>query len=133
MQNYTCYQCLEKKEGKPWIIYEDNPNICMCGYLCNKRSEIVETHYNKVLNREDFDYLRPIIPQKKETHFIPKSRFEQSIMTDDEYQKYQDDYSEYFAFRPDEHQVHIDNVKNDEYTKEVEDEYNHSESGPDDY
>ena len=133
MQNYTCYQCLEKKEGKPWIIYEDSPNICMCGYLCNKRSGIVETHYNKVLNREDFDYLRPIIPQKKETQFIPKSRFEQSIMTDDEYQKYQDDYSEYFAFRPDEHQVHIENVKNDEYTKEVEDEYNHYESGSDDY
>lgn len=132
--SYICYQCKEKKTGKPWIIYEDNPNICLCGYLCNVRSNVVSTHYEKVLNREDFDYLCPILPKNKEKkRFIPKSEFEQSLMTDDEYHKYRDEYSEYFAYRPDEHEVHIENVKNDEYMKDVEDEYNHYESGSDDY
>lgn len=134
IMSYICYQCKEKKTGKPWIIYEDNPNICMCGYLCNVRSGIVSTHYGKVLNREDFDYLCPILPKKNEREiFIPKSEFEQSLMTDDEYHKYKDEYSEYFAYRPEEHQVYLENKENDSHSKCIEDEYNISDNDSDDY
>ena len=128
MDSYTCFHCKEKKTGKPWVIYEDNPNICMCGYLCSVRSKVVETHYNRVLNREDFDYLRPIIPQKEKSKFIPKSDFEQSLMTDEEYEKYQDDYNEYFAYRPEEHEVYLETKENDTHSKFIEDEFNASEN-----
>lgn len=128
MQNYTCFQCLEKKEGKPWIIYEDNPNICMCGYNCNKKSEKVHNNYNKILNREDFDYLRPIIPKNNVKQFIPKSEFEQSLMTNEEFNKYSEDYNEYFAYRPEEHQVYLENKDNDEYSKNLEEDFSDMES-----
>ena len=127
MQNYTCFQCQEKKEGKPWVIYEDKPNVCLCGYLCNKESDKVNTHSDKVLNREDFDYLRPIIPQNKIKQFVPKSVFEQSLMTNEEFYKYLEDYNEYFAYRPEEHQVYLESVKNDEYTKSIEEDYDDEE------
>lgn len=134
MQNYTCYQCQEKKEGKPWVIYEDKPNVCLCGFLCNHKSQKVMTHYNKVLNKEDFDYLRPIIPTNNEYNFVPKSEFEQSLMTDEEFSKYQEEYNEYFAYRPEEHQVYLENVNNDEHTRSIE-EFNGDEESDtqDDY
>jgi hypothetical protein len=134
--SYTCYHCKEKKMGKPWVIYDDNPNknICMCGYLCNVRSNILETHYDRVINREDFNYLCPILPVKKEKKkFIPKSEFEQSLMTDDEYQKYISEYNEYFAYRPQEHQIYLENKESETRTEYIENEYNSESELNDDY
>ena len=49
-------------------------------------------------------------------------------MTDEEYEKYQDDYNEYFAYRPEEHEVYLENKKNDIHSKFIEDEFNASDN-----
>lgn len=130
-----CYQCKKEVTAKPWITYTLEPKVHLCSYHCNYIAALSKEHYNKIENKEDFEDLRPILPKKKDkVGFFRKSSFELSLMSDEEYRKYQGAYNEYYSFRPEEHIVHQEIQDNDDYEKMIENEcYLSDEEYADDY
>ena len=65
-----CSICKKEIPGKPWISIrcEKGCIIHGCSYLCNNRmSELVGNNfYEKVINKEDFNYLFPVLQGKKQ-------------------------------------------------------------------
>ena len=61
----NCAICQKTIEGKPWISinYDSETVIHGCSYICNTRMEQIvgKNHYEKVINKSDFNYLFPII------------------------------------------------------------------------
>ena len=50
--------------------HENNEFIYCCSYICNKGVAAVtgERYFHLLVNKEDFDFLRPVLNNKKETN-----------------------------------------------------------------
>lgn len=66
MEN-TCIVCKKTIEGKPWISIECDKGCVIhgCSYICNNRIGIYRGNNYRVINKEDFNYLFPIVDSKK--------------------------------------------------------------------
>ncbi len=78
----TCFICSKKSDA--WLLLKNDKfnidengetigdTIQACSYLCsNKLQSTLPLNYSHlVLNREDFCYLRPIVPKKKQFSYL---------------------------------------------------------------
>jgi len=76
---YNCNTCKKQKNNKIWAIYYNESKKCdvnVCSYLCYNIEEKENNNVWKNLkNKEDFNFLYPIITPKKEK-FVIKSEQE---------------------------------------------------------
>ena len=65
-----CSICKKEIPGKPWISIRCAKDCIIhgCSYLChNRMGELVGNNfYEKVINKEDFNYLFPVLQDKKQ-------------------------------------------------------------------
>jgi hypothetical protein len=91
--NKCCCICQKNMndEKKPWMIlnheYNHQTITYCCSYICSKRIEHVVGKYysHKVINKEDFNMLFPILNDKKENN---------SFNTNMDYETIQDEIDE---------------------------------------
>ena len=114
----TCFICNSSKQ--PWLLLSNNfhtdeegkpigNTIHTCSYLCSKkiREHLPPNYGNLILNKEDFDYLCPIV-SKKEQEF--------QFLTLEEIMKLSEDKREEYYLRKEE------NISNDSTKQEIYDE-----------
>ena len=113
---YKCNICQLCKRGEIWMKYHININqttdnketINICSYLCSKsyfKNKIFKL--DRVINREDFNYLRPIL-NKKKYNFKILSLNEIEKLSDNEYNKYIKDLDNYFILNPERAKIQLD-------------------------
>ena len=97
MNCVICNDTCDKYDGKEWItLKNDNyfgryqPTIHYCSYLCYQRTKhhLPQNHWKNVLNKEDFDDLRPILNSNQEKSFEYITYSEYIRMTDTEKEEY---------------------------------------------
>ena len=93
-----CKDVCDKYEGKEWIsLKNDNyfdsfrPVVHYCSYLCFQRNKdsLPKDHWKNVLNKADFDFPRPVIPNKNNPQFEYLTYNEYIRMTDEEKNDYE--------------------------------------------
>ena len=68
---YRCECCNMRGHGKPWAIYKDVIKKNICSYLCYGKMNMTDKNlWSKVINKNDFFDLRPILPDKKNDFMI---------------------------------------------------------------
>ena len=86
----------------------DKETINICSYLCSKsyfKDKIFKL--DRVINREDFNHLRPIL-NKKKYNFKILSLNEIEKLSDNEYNKYIKDLDNYFILNPERAKIQLD-------------------------
>tara|TARA_Y100000389_G_C17294546_1_gene429770 strand:- start:260 stop:682 length:423 start_codon:yes stop_codon:yes gene_type:complete len=139
----TCFICSKKSDA--WLLLKNDKfnidengvtigdTIQSCSYLCsNKLQSTLPLNYSHlVLNREDFSYLRPIVPKKKQFSYLTAGEI---MDLSDE------DREEYYNQRDD--QIELDTIRstirmeieNEEYnTMLIENDYENENPLEDDY
>lgn len=114
---YRCDNCLNENTGKPWSIFDLEPTVNICSYLCNKQfCENKDNIYKKLINKEDFNEINPYIGlnQEKEKDFILLSNEEITNLDDEEYKEYCYLRDEYFTFNPEKAKIEQEILDNEE-------------------
>ena len=105
---YVCECCNHTKYGKPWVVY--NPQVVynsvfdteknICSYLCYKSMNMDDKDlWSKVINKEDFIYLRPILPNKR-NEFVFLTNKELLNYDDSKLTEYYNDLNNYYMDNP---------------------------------
>ena len=100
---YECECCNHTKYGKPWVLYkpqsfDTEKNIC--SYLCYKSMNMDDKDlWSKVINKEDFIYLRPILPNKR-NEFVFLTNKELLNYDDSKLTEYYNDLNNYYMDNP---------------------------------
>lgn len=70
----VCSICKKEIEGKPWISIQCDKDCIIhgCSYICNKKMSLLvgKNYLDKVINKEDFNYLFPIIRESTSTKTV---------------------------------------------------------------
>ena len=142
INNYTCSGNGETFQGKPWISLNikrwddlDGP-VTFSSYLEYKGNldKLPRRHFNLVLNKEDFNEPRPIIHKPKQETFNFLTETEIKDMTNDEYNNYKQELSDFSMMNPIRSEIYFEQMANDNYTREIEEDYpSEDEFTEDDY
>tara|TARA_Y100000389_G_C17290038_1_gene427553 strand:- start:329 stop:739 length:411 start_codon:yes stop_codon:yes gene_type:complete len=131
---YTCEQCSNKFK-KGWVtILKDDEYHTYCCYRCYQDNPILvpTKSIRKSTGREDV--IIPFIkPKKKEFEFL--TEFEIDQLSDNEFKNYSINLEEKNLLNPYKTNIYYENLKNDNYIKQLENEnleYS-SENDIDDY
>ena len=126
INTFMCSECNDIKKGKEWVNY-DNDNKCICSYLCYKSKSEKENIWDKINNKEDFNYPMPIQP-KKEEEFAFLTNFELMEFTDIELKNYYIKLNEYYMKDPERARLQMDILDESEYFSDTEEsEYDSDE------
>lgn len=141
--SYVCSGNGETYEGKPWMTlnYERWDNIrgpvTFSSYLEYKNSldKIPKRHFELIVNKEDFNHIRPVIKQPQVEKFIFLTETEMNLLTNEQYKQYIQDYEEESMFNQTRTDIYQEGLLNDEYVKHIEENCNSDEdsSSIDDY
>ena len=122
--SYTCHCCNKVTEGNAWMkIRTPGGPHHLCSYLCYTQSE---SRYPRnlsqyVINKEDFNYLFPVISEKSPKPFRLLKYEDFLQMTDSEINDYYDRLEE-STIDPIQLAVHEDEEREDMRTREIENE-----------
>lgn len=126
--SYICSGNGESYEGKPWMTLNidrwDNLKgpVTFSSYLEYKRNldKIPKKHMNLVENKEDFNYIAPIVNQTKEDSFVFLTETEINELSNEEYNNYKINYEENCMLNNTKHLIHEENIRNDNYIRMIE-------------
>ena len=109
---YNCNVCKLNKRGEIWMKYKksDKKDKCthICSYLCSKKYfENRVFKLDKVVNKKDFDFPRPIQYYKK-SDFKILSSDEIENLSDYEYIQYNKDLNNYMILNPERCRMQLD-------------------------
>tara|TARA_B110000285_G_scaffold135703_1_gene152045 strand:+ start:113 stop:538 length:426 start_codon:yes stop_codon:yes gene_type:complete len=112
--NYKCNICNKCKQTEIWLEYiiSENKNIKICSYLCNKKYFIDKIFkLDNVVNKKDFDLIRPII-KKNIKSFQILSNKEINNLNDNDYLNYYNNLDNYILLNPDRAKLQLNIQKN---------------------
>lgn len=117
-----------KRVEKYWVVFKNGTKCC--DYMCSVKHPF---DIREVVNIEDFSEPRPVLPKKKgEVNFTFKSEEELLQLNDDELLNYYEEFDYFRRYQPDKFSNDYDNYKEDQYIKEMENEYYLSTSDEED-
>jgi len=129
-KTYKCEHCNNIKTDIPWVNY-DIDNKCICSYLCYKNKNKIDTNlWSKVNNKDDFNYLCPILPKKKE-EFVFLTEKELMNFKDNELNEYFINMNEYYFKNPERASLQMTIMEEGYDTSESD--YDNSDTDSDDY
>ena len=119
---YSCDICALCKRGKPWLMYitrhGNKSNIC--SYLCYSKTDDVKM--KNILNKEDFNEIRPYIENKNEIKFLDQDDLDQ--LDNNQYSTYMDELYEKCLLNPEKYHAYIRSLNDDmEYCSESSEDY----------
>ena len=119
---YSCDICALCKRGKPWLMYitrhGDKSNIC--SYLCYSKTNDVKM--KNILNKEDFNEIRPHIENKNEIKFLDQDDLDQ--LDNNQYSTYMDELYEKCLLNPEKYYAYIRSLDdNMEYCSDSSEDY----------
>lgn len=137
-QSYICAGSQTKFEGKPWITidmprWDQIPGpVTFSSYLTYRHNldKLPHKHFELVVNKEDFNHIRPVISTPRKTEFRILTEGEIDLLTQSEYSQYKLDYEEQSCFNGIQDYVYESTLQNEEYIEQTSDE---TDSGIDDY
>ena len=133
---YVCECCKNTKYGKPWVVYniqvhnlqeykQTDTNIC--SYLCYKTMNVEDKDlWSKVINKEDFIDLRPILPNKKD-EFVLLTNKELLNYDDSKLTEYYNDLNKYYMDNPERASMQMEIMAECEGSDTSESEYSTSD------
>ena len=107
---YKCKICEFYKQDKIWMKYiiGNNKYINICSYLCSKKHfENKEFKLDKVVNKTDFDLIRPVNTVTN-YNFKILSINEIELLTNTEYNQYFIDLDNYVNLNPERAKLQLD-------------------------
>ena len=119
---YSCDICALCKRGKPWLMYitrhGNKSNIC--SYLCYSKTDDVKM--KNILNKEDFNEIRPYIENKNEIKFLDQDDLDQ--LDNNQYSTYMDELYEKCLLNPEKYHAYIRSLNDDmEYCSDSSEDY----------
>ena len=119
---YSCDICNVCKRGKPWLMYitrhGNKSNIC--SYLCYSKTNDVKM--KNILNKEDFNEIRPYIENKNEIKFLDQDDLDQ--LDNNQYSTYMDELYEKCLLNPEKYHAYIRSLNdNMEYCSDSSEDY----------
>lgn len=143
MKCIICNDDCDKYDGKPWILldnkeyFENKPSVVgYCSYLCHHRNThyLPKGYWKNVLNKEDFDFPFPILPNKNQGSFEYLTYSEYIKLTDNEKIDYESQKEIYQFLNPESSQFYNEQYEEDKRTHELENIHiDNSDSNTDDY
>ena len=126
--SYICSGNGETYEGKPWMTLNMNRwddlkgNVTFSSYLEYRRNldKIPKRHMDIVVNKEDFNYIAPVVIQPKEDTFTFLTETELNELSNEQYKNYKIEYEENSMLNNTKHLIHEENIQNDNYTRMLE-------------
>jgi len=137
-----CNDTCDKYDGKVWITlkndnyFENHPKIIhYCSYLCHHRNKhnLPKDYWKNVLNKEDFDDLRPITSNSKEKSFEYLTYNEYIQLTDKEKEKYDSQKEKNQLLDNEKYMFYNDIYEEDKRISMFEDQDSISDESFDDY
>jgi len=127
-EGYICQSCENIKESKPWVIYMmDDDKKCLCSYLCYKSMNVVdEKLWGKVMNKEDFNDLRPVLPKNVEK-FVFYTNRELSQFDDNKLQEYYVKLNAHYMENPERASMQMEIMEESEYSDGSSSDYSGSD------
>ena len=137
---YVCECCKNTKYGNPWVIFrpsvvfkpsvyklcEENHTDNICSYLCYKSMNVEDKDlWSKVVNKDDFIDLRPILPNKR-CEFIFLTEKELLHFDDNRLIEYYNDLNNYYMENPERASMQMEIMENCDIT-DSESEYSASD------
>jgi len=128
---YECECCKNTKYGKSWVLYkpceENHTEKNICSYLCYKSMNMDDKDlWSKVINKEDFIYLRPILPNKR-NEFVFLTNKELLNYDDSKLIEYYNDLNNYYMDNPERASMQMEIMAECECSDTSESEYNTSD------
>ena len=109
---YKCECCNMISHGKPWVIYKDVVKKNICSYLCyGKMNTNDKNLWSKVINKNDFFDLRPILSNKK-NDFMILTNEELSELDDNSIKKYYKKLNIYYYMNPERARLQLKIMEN---------------------
>jgi len=142
MNCVICNDTCDKYDGKEWItLKNDNyfgryhPTIHYCSYLCYQRTKhhLPKNHWEHVLNKTDFDDLRPTLISYKEKSFEYITYTEYIRLTDKEKEDYDSEKEINQSMDREKCMFYNDIYEEDKRTSMIEAEGSASDGADDDY
>ena len=138
-----CLSC--GKKSKPWLLLknvgfkvdEDGKNIGdtvhTCSYSCSMKIQNIlpKPYKHLILNQDDFCWLRPIVPKKKEFTYLTHSEI--MLLTEDEKTNYYNEAEEQLEFNTIKRDTLSELENEDKNTYYIENHYSSDELSMDDY
>jgi hypothetical protein len=122
---YVCECCNHTKYGKPWVVFDTEKNIC--SYLCYKSMNMDDKDlWSKVINKEDFIYLRPILPNKR-NEFVFLTNKELLNYDDSKLTEYYNDLNNYYMDNPERASMQMEIMEECDGSDTSESEYSASD------
>ena len=120
-KKYSCDICALCKRGKPWLMYitrhGNKSNIC--SYLCYSKTDDVKM--KNILNKEDFNEIRPHIENKNEIKFLDQDDLDQ--LDNNQYSTYMDELYEKCLLNPEKYHAYIRSLNDMEYCSDSSEDY----------
>lgn len=140
--SYTCIGTGKVVEGKPWITINmdrwdgiSGP-VTFSSYIAynNSLEKIPKQHIHLVENKEDFNYLLPIVTkQSKSESFNFLTETEINKLTNEEYRTYKEKLQEYYLLNPNRTEIEVTAMEDDAYQRELEMNISTTDEEFDDY
>ena len=119
MSHYICCGTNTQWEGKPWITidmkrWDGIPGpIVFSSYLEYKLNlmKLPKQHFDLVLNKEDFQHIRPILHTRNEDDFPYLTETEINRLSDEQYRQYKEDLSETYLLNPERASVYENGIQ----------------------
>jgi len=109
---YRCECCNMRGHGKPWAIYKDVIKKNICSYLCYGKMNMTDKNlWSKVINKNDFFDLRPILPDKK-NDFMILTNEELMKLDDKSLKKYYERLNVYYYMNPERAKMQLKIMEN---------------------
>ena len=132
-----CFSC--QKNCKPWLLLknegfrvnEDGKNIGdtihTCSYSCSRKIDHIlpKPYKHLILNQEDFCWLMPIVPKKKEFTYLTHSEI--ILLTDDEKIDYYNEADKQLEFNTLKRDILAELESEDKNTYYIENHYSSDE------
>ena len=119
MSQYICCGTHTTWEGKPWITidmkrWDDIPGpIVFSSYLEYKLNlmKLPKQHFHLVVNKEDFQHIRPILHTRDKDDFPYLTETEINRLSDEQYRQYKEDLSETYLLNPERASVYENGIQ----------------------
>ena len=118
---YSCDICALCKYGKPWLMYitRQGNKSNICSYLCYSKTDDVKM--KNILNKEDFNEIRPYIENKNEIKFLDQDDLDQ--LDNNQYSTYMDELYEKCLLNPEKYHAYIRSLNDMEYCSDSSEDY----------
>jgi hypothetical protein len=142
MNCVICNDVCDKYDGKVWITLKNenyydtySPMIHYCSYLCHQRNKhhLPKDHWKNVMNKEDFDDLRPIVNSSQVKSFEYITYNEYIRLTDKEKERYDSQKEINLVMDREKYMFYTDIYEEDKRTSMIEADESVSDDPIDDY